>query len=48
MTPRVLLMCLFLVAGGLARAAELMIEITQGSDDPTKIAVIPSISAYTP
>lgn len=41
MTTRVLAMLFFLLAGSLARAAELMIEITQGSDDPTKIAVVP-------
>jgi TolB protein len=34
------LMCC-LLSGAAVQAAELMIEITQGSDDPTKIAVVP-------
>lgn len=41
MIMRVLLLMCCLSVGAAARAAELMIEITQGSDDPTKIAVVP-------
>ncbi len=41
MIMRVLLLMCCLSVGATARAAELMIEITQGSDDPTKIAVVP-------
>ena len=41
MIMRLFLLVCCLVAGASVRAAELMIEITQGSDDPTKIAVVP-------
>ena len=41
MITRVLVLVLCLAAAAGVRAAELMIEITQGSDDPTKIAVVP-------
>ena len=42
MIMRALILLCCLMAGAATRAAELMIEITQGSDDPTKIAVVPS------
>ena len=36
-----ILVCVVLFTGALAARAELKIEITQGADDPTAIAVVP-------
>ncbi len=41
MIMRAFFLMFCLVSGVAVQAAELMIEITQGSDDPTKIAVVP-------